>query len=148
MAQLTQFYKDMEAAKPAEQLVYNLLSSSGYKVEDVSDIKEYRYLGDIKLVTSKGVTFFIDIKDDKRIAETGNFLFEEEVYLKDIDDFIPGDMKKHYDILAVVSQEEQKIYYLDFHIVKQKYKQGEFIRVKHPTQDTYGYLCSIGLVKR
>lgn len=148
MAQLTQFYKDMEAAKPAEQLVYNLLSSSGYNVEDVSDIKEYRYLGDIKLVTSKGVTFFIDVKDDKRIADTGNFLFEEEVYLKETDEFIRGDMKKYYDILAVVSQKEQKIYYLDFHIVKQRYKQGEFKRITHPTQDTYGYLCPIGLVKR
>lgn len=125
VSNLTTFYKDLEAAKPAEQLVLNLLASSGYEVEDVSDIREYYNKGDIKLVLPTGKTFFIDVKDDSRIAETGNVLCEYAVHFKENDYYCKGDMEKDYDILAVVSKGEQKVYFIDFNILKRKYSQGE-----------------------
>lgn len=148
MAQLTQFYRDLEAAKPAEHIVYNYLLTSGYDVEDVSDIREYYNKGDIKLVLPTGKTFYIDVKDDSRIAETRNVLCEEDVYFKDNDYFSPGDMKKSYDILAVVSKSENKIYFIDFHTLKQNYRKGEFKLIKHYQQDTYAYLVHLAHIKR
>lgn len=144
---LTTFYRDLEAAKPAEQLVFNLLSSTGYEVEDVSDQPQYYYKGDIKLTSSSGEVFFIDVKDDSRIAETGNVLCEYDVWMKDRDEFIDGDMKKSYDYLAIVSWEEQKVYFIDFHTLKQKYKQGTHVIIKHQAQDTWGYLVQLAQIK-
>ena len=147
MSTLTTFYRDLEAAKPAEQLVFNLLSSTGYEVEDVSDQPQYYYKGDIKLTSSSGEVFFIDVKDDSRIAETGNVLCEYDVWMKDRDEFIDGDMKKSYDYLAIVSWEEQKVYFIDFHTLKQKYKQGTHVIIKHQAQDTWGYLVQLAQIK-
>ena len=48
---LKDFFKDLALAKPAEELVLNTLSNlaTGYCFENVSDIKRYRYKGDIKV---------------------------------------------------------------------------------------------------
>ena len=146
MALSTQFYKDLEAAKPAEQLVLQLLSSTGYDVEDVSDDREYFNKGDIKLTLPDGRVFFIDVKDDSRIAETGNVLCEYEIYYKENDYYGKGDMKKDYDILAVVSQEEHKVYLIDFPLLKAKYKQGEHKVIRHYAQDTYCYLVQLAQI--
>lgn len=144
---LIDFYRDLEAAKPAENLVLQLLSSSGYKVENVSNDRYYYKRGDIKLTLPTGKVIFIDVKNDSRIADTGNFLAEYAVYIKDSDYFIDGDMKKQYDIIAVVSKKEQKVYFIDFNILSAKYRQGDHIVIKHYDQDTWGYLVQLAQIK-
>ena len=143
MALSTQFYRDLEAAKTAEKIVFDSLSSSGYNVEDVSNDREYWYKGDIKLTSSTGEVFFIEVKDDGRIADTGNVLCEHQVYYKEGNYCEKGNMFCDSDILAVVSKKEQKIYFIDFHILKEKYKQGTYKEIDHPAQTTYCYLVDL-----
>ncbi len=46
---LKDFNRDREAAKPAEELVYNLLSSLGYDCKNVADDRESYFKGDIRI---------------------------------------------------------------------------------------------------
>ena len=102
---LRDFYKDLALAKPAEQLVLNTLSSlaPGYIFDNVSEVKEYRYKGDIKVTTPEGREIFLEVKDDSRIADTGNVLCEYRNYIKDGDYFIKGNMCSDYDFYCIVS---------------------------------------------
>ena len=56
-------------------------------------------------------------------------------------------MYSHYDIYAVVSQEERKIYFIDFSILKQIYRRFELKEIHHPAQTTIGYLVPIGNIR-
>lgn len=47
--------------------------------------------------------YFIEVKDDSRIADTGRVLCEERVCYKDGDYFQKGFMYSDYDIFCVVS---------------------------------------------
>ena len=71
-----EFFRDLEAAKPAENLVYNYLLSTGLEVENVSDNPLYYSKGDLKITLPTG-TIFVDVKDDRKIAKTGNVFAEE-----------------------------------------------------------------------
>lgn len=103
---LRDFYTDLNNAKGAEQLVLDTFTklATGYTFENVSDIREYRYKGDIKAVAADGREIFIEVKDDSRIADTGNVLCEYENFLKEDGRFIKGNMYSNYDIYVVVSQ--------------------------------------------
>lgn len=145
------FYADLEAAKTAEQLVRNVLANlaPGYKFEDVSDVREYYHKGDIKVTTPEGEEIFLDVKDDKRIADTRNVLCEEEVYFKWENYFAPGNMQSDYDYLCIASQSEQQIYILDFRKLKEIYKiKGDFKIIKHADQDTFCYLVPLFKAKK
>lgn len=101
------FYKDLCAAKPAEQLVLNKLSSltTDWVFTDVSNQREYFYKGDILATAADGSKqLFIEVKNDSRIADTGNILCETEVYNKDGNYYIQGNMSNDTDIYAIVSQ--------------------------------------------
>lgn len=94
-----------------------------YSWEDVSDIREYRYRGDIRATDKEtGQQFYFEVKDDSRIAETANILCEEENYLKETDRYISGGMYADNDYYCVLSQKERKIYIFDFKILQQIYK--------------------------
>ena len=144
------FYKDLEAAKPAEQLVLNTLASlaTGYTFTDVSDIKEYRYKGDIMCTAADGKQIFIEVKNDSRIADTGNILCEYQNYIKDADYFIKGNMCSDYDYYTIVSQQQRKIYIIDFSILKANYTKGQHKVIRHYDQDTYCYLLPLGVIKQ
>ena len=105
MIMLKDFYADLEKAKPAEQLVRDTLAAltDEYTFFTVGDVKEYRYKGDIKAVDKAGKELFIEVKDDSRIADTGNILCEEENYIKEGDYFIDGAMRCDSDIYCVVA---------------------------------------------
>lgn len=47
---LTNFYKDLEEGKEAERIALEVLANfaCSWSLEDVSEVKECRYLGDIK----------------------------------------------------------------------------------------------------
>lgn len=145
-----QFYKDLEQGKIGERIVLDALSSYTHTclIEDISDLKEYRYKGDIRLTDKNGNQLFIEVKTDSRIADTGNVLCEDEVYFKDGDYYGHANMNCKCDIYAVVSQEEQKIYFIDFSILKQHYRQGEFKQINHSAQITYAYLLPLGVLRK
>ena len=126
---LKDFKKDLENARGAELLTLSLLESltNDYEFFDMTQDRSWRYKGDIKTVCkATGKVIGIDVKDDSRIAETRNILCEEENYIKDGDYFIKGNMQSDYDVVAIVSQPERKIYFIDFEILKQNYKKGDF----------------------
>lgn len=148
---LRDFKKDLENARAAEMLTLQLLENltDDYDFYDMTNDRSWRYKGDIKAVSkATGKLIGIDVKDDSRIAETRNILCEEENYIKDGDYFIKGNMQSEYDVMAIVSQPERKIYFIDFEILKQNYKKGEFRVIKHFDQDTYCYLLPIGIIKK
>lgn len=92
---LKDFYKDLNEAKAAERLVRETLTSlaPGYIFEDVSDVRECRYLGDIKAINKETGEFcYVEVKNDSRIGETHNVLCEYENYIKDGGYFIKGNM--------------------------------------------------------
>lgn len=147
---MNQFRKDLANAKHAEKIVRETFSSltDKYEFYDVSEDRAYYYKGDIKClsVSNKNVTF-IEVKDDSRIAETGNILCEVEVYYKECDYYGKGNMDADYDIYCIVSKQERKIYVLDFKELKRIHKWGTFREIDHPAQTTYCYLLPLGLAK-
>lgn len=147
---LRDFYKDLALAKPAEQLVLNTLSSlaPGYIFDNVSEVKEYRYKGDIKVTTPEGREIFLEVKDDSRIADTGNVLCEYRNYIKDGDYFIKGNMCSDYDFYCIVSQQQRKIYIIDFSILKANYTKGYHKVIYHYDQDTWCYLLRLDIIKK
>lgn len=147
---LKEFKKDLEAAKDAELLVLEVLAdlTTLYNFQWVGDQRQYRYKGDIKATTADGKEIFIEVKDDKCIAATGNVLCEEENFIKDTGRFIKGNMYSDTDIFCVVSKSERKIYIIDFKILQGIYKKGEFKLIPHADQDTYCYLLPLWLIRR
>lgn len=139
------FFKDLADAKPAEQIVLNTLSSlaTGWCFTDVSNIEEYRYKGDIRATNDNGQVFFLEVKNDSRIAETGNILCEYKNYIKDGSYFIKGNMTSNYDFYCVVSQQQRKIYIFDFSILQAHYTEGKHRIIEHFDQDTWCYLLPV-----
>lgn len=143
---LIDFQKDMEAAKPAEQLALHVLSSltTGYTFTDVSNVKEYRYRGDIKATNNvTNQETFIEVKNDSRIADTNNILCEYQNYIKDGGYFIKGNMCSEYDYYCIVSQQQRKMYILDFSILQAHYTEGKHKIIEHFDQDTWCYLLPL-----
>lgn len=147
---MSQFQKDLAQAKYAEQLVREIFEAltTDYAFEDVSNDREYFYQGDIKATAwEDGREILIEVKDDSRIHQTHNVLCEDEVYYKDCDYYQKGNMHNKCDIYVVVSQADQKIYVIDFKILQNNYKRGEYRVIEHPTQASYCYLCGLAAIK-
>lgn len=147
---VSNFFIDLNEARAAERIVKDTFASlaSGYTFENVANQREYFYRGDIKATAADGREIFIEVKDDSRIADTGNVLCEYEVYYKENGCFGKGNMKSNYDIYCVVSQSERKIYVIDFAILKANYTKGTHKIIYHFDQDTYCYLLPIGTIKK
>ena len=147
---LTNFYNDLEQAKIAERIALEVLQSYSdyWSLEDVSNIKECRYLGDIKATLPTGAVQYIEVKDDSRIADTKNILCEEENYIKDTNSYIKGNMSCKGDLYAIVSQQERKIYLLDYARLREIYKKGQYKVIPHTQQITYCYLLELCRAKQ
>lgn len=145
---VSNFSADLAAAKQAEQLVKEAIAAAGYQVLDVSEDPQYYHTGDLKVMTPSGERF-VEVKDDSRIADTKNILCEEEVFYKETNQFVKGNMYSNYDIYAVVSQSERKIYFFDFSIMKQIYKRfGTYKQIQHPEQYSNCYLLELCRAKQ
>lgn len=144
------FYEGLAQAREAELLVAEVFSSltKDYKFENVGDVREYFYKGDIKATAADGREIFIEVKDDSVIHKTHNVLCEEEVYYKDTDYYGKGNMFSEYNIYTVVSKAERKIYVIDFEVLKSIYHKGEYKIIEHPAQITYCYLLDLCKVKQ
>ena len=147
---LKEFKKDLAKAQVVEKRVLETLSSLGteYKFEWVGDQPACYHKGDIKAIAPDGREIYIDVKNDSRIHETGNVLCEEENFFKECGYYSKGNMYSSYDILAVVSQAEQKIYFIDFPLLKTFYNKGTLEYKEHAAQISYFYLCPLGTIKR
>lgn len=138
------FFKDLNKAKKAEQIVATALSNLGYSVADVSNDRSFFYKGDLLITLPTGEKKFVEVKDDSRIADTRNILCEEEVYYKEHDYYGKGNMQSDYDIYSVVSKAENKIYFLDFEKMKSIYKKfGKYKVIPHYDQTTFCYLLNL-----
>lgn len=148
---LDNFERDLKKGKRAEEIVKNTLSAltDDFTFEDVSNNRLFYYSGDIKAVDKRsGKEYFIEVKNDSRIADTGNILCEEEVYYKRYDYFGRGNMDGNSDIFAIVSESEERIYVIDFKILQKNYHLGEFRKMEYPQQFSYVYLLPIGTIKK
>lgn len=141
---LSKFKEDLAAAKAAEQITKTAIAAAGYKVFDVADQPEYYHKGDLQIELPSGELRYVEVKDDSRIADTQNILCEEEVFFKENGRLVLGNMHSDYDIYAVVSQSERKIYFFDFSILKQIYKKyGTYKTIQHPEQYSNCYLLEL-----
>lgn len=136
----TNFERDLAAAKDAEQIVKRVIAAANYEVFDVSEDPQCYHKGDLLVKTLDGERY-VEVKDDSRIADTGNILCEEEVYYKENDITVKGNMYSDYDIYAVVSKKERKIYFFDFKKLKEIYKKyGTPKIIAHPAQESFCFL--------
>ena len=147
---LNNFNRDLEIGKRAEQIVFEVFSSldSDRKYEMVGGFREFFYMGDIVALDKDDKPTYIEVKNDSRIADTGNVLCEEEVYYKRHDYYGKGNMECDCDIYAVVSEEQRKIYVIDFKVLKSNYRKGIYKVIEHPQQITYCYLLDLNTLKR
>lgn len=147
---LTEFNKDLEAARGAEYLVLQELSKRDKSIQFqwVGDQPEYYYKGDIIATAADGKQYFIEVKNDSRIADTYNVLCEDEVYYKKSGYFGKGGMYNTTDIYCVVSEQQKKIYVIDFKVLQSNYRNYEFKIIRHKDQDTYAYFMPIGKIRK
>lgn len=142
---LDNFNKDLERGRAAEHLVCEVFSSldDTHTFSEVGAERAFFYKGDIVATDKAGKPTYIEVKADSRIADTGNVLCEEEVYYKKHDYYGKGNMQSDYDIYVVVSEEQRKIYVINFECLKKNYRKGEYKVIEHPQQTTYCYLLSL-----
>ena len=147
---LKNFKRDLERGKAAEQLVLEVLNDyyEGWEVESVSDDRSCFYKGDLKATYTTGTVCYIEVKDDSRIADTKKILCEEEVYIKETDCTIAGNMSGSGDLYVIVSQQERKLYILDYKRLREIYRKGDFKIINHPQQLSYCYLLELCRAKQ
>lgn len=145
------FQTDLAWGKQGEEIVLNVLSAlrSDLTFVDVSNDYRYYHNGDIAAIDKKtDKIYFIEVKNDSRIADTGNILCEDEVYYKRHDYSARGNMYNNTDIYAIVSKKEKKIYFIDFKILQKNYTLGEFRKMDYPQQYSYVFLLPLGTIKK
>lgn len=144
------FYYDLNEAKKAEHLVCSLLSSSTtkYTFRAVGDEPQFYHKGDIEARAQDGSLFYIEVKNDSRIGETRNILCEEAVYYKQDNIKVKGNMYSDYEVYCIVSECEQKIYFIDFKTLRSLYRFGRAKEINHPEQITYCYLLPLSLIEK
>ena len=114
---------DWERGKRAEQIVLDLLSTKTdeYNFYDVSNNAAHYTQGDI-FALGENEAYYIEVKNDSKIGQTENVLCEDEVYIKDLDHYEPGNMTCGCDIYCVVAEDTREIYFFDFKVMKEIYK--------------------------
>lgn len=144
------FYTDLNKAKAAEELVYNILceKSKDYNFKWVGDQREYFYKGDILAIAQDGREIGIEVKNDSRIGETRNVLCEYKVFYWDSGTYGKGNMESDYDIYCIVSASTREIFIIDFHKLKEIYTKGFRKVIPHVDQDTYCYLLPLSIVEK
>lgn len=147
---LTNFKPDLIKGHRAEKIVKEVFSSltSSYTFTDVSNEPQYYHCGDIIATAADGREIMIEVKNDSVIHTTGNVLCEEEVYYKDYGYAKPGFMYNDYEIYCVVSEPTNKIYVMDFKVLKDNYRKGRYKFFDYPQQCSDTYLLSLGEIEK
>lgn len=144
----TQFYIDLMAAKSAEEIVLSTFSSLApeYTFEDVSSCRNYYHRGDIRAITPDGREVCIEVKQDGRIAATGNVLCEDKVHYYN-SGMEKGNFHSDYEIYCVYSPQKRKLVVMDFDVLRRNYKSGTYKIIHHESQTTYAYLLSLDTIE-
>lgn len=145
-----QFLLDLEGARASEELVTNYLSTltDEYKFENVGNVREYFYKGDIKATNlATGEIHMLEIKDDSRIATTHNILCEESSYFFNSKSWRKGNFYSDYEYYCIYSRSESKLYIFDFSILKKIYKKGRLKSITHHDNINEVYLLPLETAK-
>ncbi len=145
------FFRDLDEARKAEHFVCELLSSSysnKYSFREVGSEREFYNKGDIEASAPNGEKFYIEVKKDSRIGETHNILCEEAVYYKREGIEVKGNMYSDYEVYCILSESEQKIYFIDFKELRKIYRFGRAREIEHPEQITYCYLLPLSFLEK
>lgn len=147
---VSNFYDDLNKGRIAEEIVLNTFKglTDKYTFTSVGDDVECFRKGDIKCETQDGKVIYLEVKNDSRIGDTKNILCEEEVFYKDNGNIVKGFMFSDYEIYCVVSEPEERIYVIDFKVLKEIYRKGEFKRIHHFAQFSDCYLVPLWLIKK
>lgn len=148
---MSEFRKDLAAARPAELFVMNTLAAltDEWDFQHVGEDRLYYKIGDIKAINKKsGEIAYIEVKNDSRIADTGNVLCEEENYFFDCRAYSKGNMYSDYQYYCVLSQSERKIYVIDFDTLRRIYKFGRYATIYHYDNICYCYLLPLEQIKK
>lgn len=147
---LVNFNADLAKGHRAEQIVKEVFTAltDKYTFTDVSNNPSCYHKGDLLATAADGREIYIEVKNDEVIHKTKNVLCEEEVYYKEADYFVDGFMHSDYQIYCVVSEPERRIYVIDFKVLKENYRKGEFKRINHYQQYSDTYLLSLGMIKK
>lgn len=144
------YMEDVNAHKSAESITTQVLNNlnNGFVFDDVSMDSKYFTLGDIKMQKKGHKTKYIDVKDDDRIKDTGNFHVESGGYSKIYGTKKKGWIDSNYDYVAVISQDEGIIWILSFKRLKEVYKDTDLTHGRKVTSDfwdnvKYGYTIPI-----
>lgn len=73
---MTDFNTDLKTGKEGEQLFAAAMTARGHKVEDVSDIQEYRNKDIDFIISNKTGSTTVEVKNDVRSNTTGNVFVE------------------------------------------------------------------------
>lgn len=145
------FGYDLQQARDAEQLVCRTLAQKdkSWNFEWVGDDAACFHMGDIRATdTYSGFSYYIEVKDDRRIADTGNILCEWKKYFYDTGETRRGNIKNDYDYYCIVSQQDRRIYVLDGIILRKYYQCGEMISIYHDNDITYAYLLPLSFIQK
>lgn len=121
------FGNDIAIAAQAERILFDCIDAElglNYDVQLKTDDEVWYKRGDVAIFDYNGKDIGIDAKDDGVCYRTGNIFVEEYIDWKYY--YTDGWIKAKYDVLAVVSQEDCKIYFIDFARLKKEYKQLRF----------------------
>ena len=151
----TQFYKDLTANRYAEYLVCTELEklTKDYTFTHVGEQPQYYHIGDIIAEAADGTQYFIEVKNDSRIADTHNVLCEHKVYYYGDNNnpgyYVDGNMMNEgTTAYCVHSAKERKIYILDFNILKENYlKHGRRKDIYHAAQMSITFLLPLSKAK-
>ena len=102
----TQFLTDAAAAREAEELVAAVMASltSTWNFEVLEGEDENQHKGDIRVTDPvTGFSLFLEVKDDSRIATTGNVLCEVTKFFENTQTYKPGNMSYDYEYYCVIS---------------------------------------------
>lgn len=145
------FGNDLNNARAAEWLVRDCLQSldNTWTFNWVGDVEQYFHKGDIEAIdTYTGFSYFLEVKDDGRVAGTGNVLCETRKYFYNTGEYRRGNIHNDCDYYCVVSQQDRKIYVLDFSILRRCYQCGEYKAIYHDEDITYCYLVPLKLLEK
>ena len=147
---LENFDRDLSKGKRAEYIVKEVFTAltDKYTFTDVSDNPAYYNKGDILATATDGKQIFIEVKNDEVIHKTENVLCEEEVFYKKYQYSKQGFMYSDYEIYCIVSEAERKIYVLDFKVLKEHYRKGQYKFFDYPQQSSDTYLLALGIIKK
>ena len=150
------FKDDLKKAKVGEATVLDVLKNCtvDWNFTNVAEDEQCYYLGDIEAWNIDKGVIYLDVKMDSCIADTGNVLCEAKVYCYNNNKYYKGNMQSDYDALAIISTAAQRIWIIDFAVLKAHYKEGRTYSKEHKdkngklSQKTIGTLCSLKQIQR